>query len=61
MLSKEEMKNIIGGATISGAVISALKGYLGVFKEIGQAFGSAIRRFTAHNLCQIKQYGIKVK
>lgn len=54
MLSNEEMKNIIGGATISGAVISALKGYLGVFKEIGQAFGSAIRRFTAHNLCQIK-------
>lgn len=51
-LKNKETKIVIGGGSISGAFVSAFKGYINVIKEIGQAFGSAIRRFRSGNLCK---------
>ena len=52
-LEINETKRIIGGASsgITGAFLSSLKGIFGVFFEIGQAFGGAIRRISSSNLC----------
>lgn len=46
-----EMKKIIGGGSLTSAMISALKGFTSVFFEIGQAVGGAIRRISANKLC----------
>ena len=48
-----ETKKIIGGGySISGAVLSALKGCASAVFEVGQALGGAIRRITTGNLCR---------
>ena len=51
LLSINEMKQIIGGSTISGQFLNYLKGVLNVFFEMGQAVGGAIRRISSNNLC----------
>ncbi len=53
-LSIMEMKNIRGGLTLSGALISAFKGYYTVLREIGQYFGSGIRRITSGSYCSVR-------
>ncbi len=51
-INKNELKNVVGGAiSLSGALISALKGYFGTVLSIGQSLGSAIRRIANGNLC----------
>lgn len=51
-IKNEEMKNIIGGGiNFTGAIISALKGFISPIFEIGQAVGGAIRRVSSGNLC----------
>ena len=53
-LSIKEMKSIKGGLTLSGALISAFKGYYTVLREIGQYFGSGIRRITTGSYCSMR-------
>ena len=50
-IDKEELKQIIGGGNLSGSLVSAFKGIVSVFFDIGQAVGGAFRRITTHNLC----------
>ncbi len=47
----EEKEIVGGGSNISGAIISALKGYISIIFEIGQAVGSSIRRIKSDKLC----------
>ena len=49
-LNKEKM--IIGGGNLSGAIVSALKGYIMNIFNIGQAVGGAVRRIATRNLCK---------
>ena len=52
-LSMVETKEIIGGGTsLTGAILSSIKGCISVVFEIGQAVGGAIRRITSGNLCR---------
>lgn len=53
-LSVREMQEVVGGITLSGALISAFKGYYTVLRELGQYFGSGIRRITTGTYCQVK-------
>ena len=49
----ETTKMIIGGGlNLSGAIISAFKGFANTIFEIGQAVGGAIRRIGSGNLCK---------
>ncbi len=51
-LTKLESQKIIGGASITGAILSSIKGCISVVFEIGQAVGGAIRRISTGNLCK---------
>ena len=46
-----DTKNIIGGGSVTGAIVSSLKGYITGIFNIGQAVGGAIRRISTRNLC----------
>lgn len=53
VLKKESMQKIIGGGvSMSGAIVSAIKGYINAVFAIGQAVGGAIRRISSGNLCK---------
>ena len=51
-LTIEEAKSIYGGGSLSGAIVSALKGYIMNVFNIGQAVGGAVRRIATGNLCR---------
>jgi len=52
-LESDVMKNMIGGGiSFSGAVLSAIRGFISPIFEIGQAVGGAIRRISSGNLCK---------
>ena len=53
-LDKKTMQKISGGAfTWNGTVLNSFIRYVNVFFEIGQAFGSAIRRKISNAYCKI--------
>ena len=47
-----ETKEIIGGGSISGAFLNAVRGCINTIFEIGQTVGGAIRRISSGNLCR---------
>lgn len=51
-LEKEEMLKINGGG-ISGTIINSIIRGLNSILELGRSLGTAIRRLTANNLCQL--------
>lgn len=52
-INLENTKIIIGGGiSLTGAILTALKGLAGTIFEIGQAVGGAIRRIGSGNLCK---------
>lgn len=52
-LSKREAKMIVGGAGITGTLVSALiKGFNTVL-DVGRYFGSSIRRLIGGNVCPL--------
>ncbi len=50
-LTNKELKEIIGGASLTGAFLSSIKGCISVVFNLGQAVGGAIRRIATGNLC----------
>lgn len=50
-LSKTELKKIYGGTAISPTIISAFTSSFKVIYEIGQNFGTSIRRIIMKDLC----------
>lgn len=53
-LNQKEMMNINGGAlNWNGALLNSFIRYVNVFFEIGQAFGSAVRRKINNVYCKI--------
>lgn len=51
-LKKEEMLKINGGG-ISGTLINSVIRGINSILELGRSLGTAIRRLTANNLCQL--------
>lgn len=52
-LSKDELKNIDGGATISGTLINAFTNGMKTILDLGRSLGSAVRRVKEDKLCEI--------
>ena len=52
-LTKEEMVNLSGGATITGAFLSSLIKGIDIILELGRSLGSAIRRGSGGKLCSM--------
>lgn len=51
-INKELTKKIIGGGiSFTGALLSALKGFITPIFEVGQSLGGAIRRISSGKLC----------
>ena len=50
-MSKQELKNIYGGTTISGTLINSLVKGIDVILDLGRSLGSAIRRIQDKNVC----------
>ena len=50
-LKTEELKQISGGKSISGSIISALSNGFKTVYSFGQDFGGAIRRIIKRKLC----------
>lgn len=52
-LTKNEMLNLYGGGTITGAFLSSLIKGINTILELGRSLGSAIRRGTGGRMCSI--------
>lgn len=53
-LTEKELKELIGGATITSAIINAFTNVIKVLLDAGRNIGSGVRRITSNNLCEIK-------
>lgn len=51
-LTKEELKQICGGA-ISATLVNAFIRGVNTFLDVGRSFGSAIRRMLEKNVCPL--------
>ncbi len=51
-LSKQELKNIVGGESI-GTVINAITKAFSTIFDFGRSVGSALRRITSKKYCEI--------
>ena len=52
-LSKEELKNIDGGSSITGSLITAFIEGIKTVRSLGRSLGSSIRRLKEKKLCTI--------
>ena len=52
-LNDEELLNIYGGTKISSSLISGFTSSFKVLYEIGQNFGTSIRRIIFNDLCSL--------
>lgn len=52
-LTKEELKIIVGGASVTGTLINSLIKGINSFLDIGRYLGSSIRRLVGKNACPL--------
>ena len=53
-MTMEEAYLVVGGFSLSAALVYAFKGVANTIFEAGQALGSALRRLSGGNLCVCK-------
>lgn len=53
-ITMDEAYLVVGGFNWSASAINAIKGVFSTIYEIGQAFGSALRRLAGGNICSCK-------
>ena len=51
--TNKELKNINGGAAVSGSVISGVVRGVNTFLDLGRALGSSLRRLGNGSICPI--------
>ena len=51
-MNKEQLSKIIGGNNVSGTMINALIKAVTTFFEMGQMFGSGLRRIMLNKTCK---------
>lgn len=52
-IKKQELLMIIGGASISGAIINAFVRGINSLLDLGRSLGTAIRRIGSNTICSI--------
>ena len=53
-IEKKELVAIIGGGSISGAVLNAFLNIGKFVYSLGQSFGSSLRRISSNKVCSCK-------
>ncbi len=53
-ISELELKDIIGGTSISGSLINAITSLIDFVYDIGKSIGSSIRRISSDKICSIE-------
>jgi len=53
-IKKIEMKNIVGGESLTSAWLNAISKAVNTLYELGKQTGSAIRRMVKNSYCPIK-------
>ena len=53
-IENNEMSNIIGGASLSGAILNAITNLAKYVYTLGKSFGSSLRRISTRKLCSCK-------
>ena len=53
-LTKEEMYEVIGGASITSAMLNAISKAVLAIYELGKSTGSAIRRIVTKTYCPVR-------
>jgi hypothetical protein len=52
-LNKNELRELYGGLSISGTIITAFTNGIKTIFEMGRSLGSSIRRLSERKLCEI--------
>lgn len=52
-MEKEELKEIDGGISISGTIVTAFTNGIKTVFDIGRSLGNSIRRFREGKICEI--------
>ncbi len=53
MLNKEDLLEIVGGASISGTLINAFVRAVNIALDVGRSLGTAIRRVISGQICKV--------
>ena len=53
MKKNDEMKEVIGGQTITGAVVDGIVNLFKAIYNIGRGAGGAVRRIATGNVCPL--------
>ncbi len=48
------LRNVYGGATVAGSVVSAFGKIIEMLRDAGKGVGSSIRRISENNLCPLE-------
>ena len=52
-LTKDELKQVFGGVALTSGIINAFTSSIKTLYEIGQNFGTSIRRIIMKDLCDL--------
>lgn len=52
-LTNDELLKIIGGVSITGALITSIYKGINTILDLGRSFGSAIRRIQTGSMCSL--------
>lgn len=52
-LTNKELKNIKGGASVSGTLVGGIVRGVNTFLDLGRSLGSAIRRLADGSICPL--------
>jgi hypothetical protein len=52
-MTKEELVNVVGGASITGSMLSAIIKGINSLLDLGRSLGSAIRRLRNNTICPL--------
>lgn len=53
-ISKQELKKIQGGLTLTGTLINSISKLIEILIEAGERMGSAIRRIGSDSICPLQ-------
>lgn len=52
ILNEFELKNLVGGVTITGTLITSISKAVSTFLDLGRSVGTAIARIVNGNVCK---------
>lgn len=50
----EDLDQVVGGTTLSGALINSFTSFIKILLDVGRGLGSSIRRISENNVCPLE-------